>query len=67
MELLGGQQGESLLKVESHLVAEHAARAGAGAVMLVGAVVSDMSQQVKILFHFKGCRGRRAATGYVRG
>jgi hypothetical protein len=34
VHLLGGHQREALVQVEAHLVAEHAARAGAGAVGL---------------------------------
>ena len=51
VQFLGGEQRESLVEVETHLVAEHAACAGARAVHLVGAVVHHMTEQVKVLFH----------------
>ncbi len=51
VQFLGGEQRETLVEVETHLVAEHAACAGARAVHLVGAVVHHMAEQVKVLFH----------------
>ena len=51
MHLLGSEQRESLALVASQLVAEDALGARTGAVMLDGAVVEHMLQQVEILFH----------------
>ena len=51
MDLLGGDQRESGLEVEAHLVAEHAQRAGAGAVGLLDALVEDPLHQVEVLPH----------------
>ena len=38
MQFLGGEQGETLAQVETHLVSEHAARACSGAVAAVGSL-----------------------------
>lgn len=46
-----GEQRKTFFEVEPHLVAEYRPCAGAGAVAFVGAVVEDMTEQVKILFH----------------
>ena len=46
--------GKPSAQVEAHLPAEHAARAGAGAVGLVGAVLEDVAQQIEVL----ACIGR---------
>ena len=51
VELLGGEQGESLAQVEVHLASEHASRAGAGAVGAVVSVGEDVGEQVEVLFH----------------
>ena len=51
VQFLSGEQRETLVEVETHLVAEHAAGARARAVHLVGAVVHHMTEQVKVLFH----------------
>ena len=45
-DLLGGHQREALVQVEAHLVAKHAARAGAGAVALGHAVLVHMAHEV---------------------
>lgn len=51
MQFLGGEQGEALFEVESHLIAEHRAGAGAGAVGFLHPVVHDVAEQIEILFH----------------
>ena len=43
VQFLGCQKRESLAEVEAHLVAEHALRAGTGAVRLHRSVFTDMS------------------------
>ncbi len=52
MQFLGCQQREAFAEVETHLIAEHRFCACACAVVLCGAVIKDMLQQIKILFHF---------------
>ena len=42
VEFLGGEQGEAVLQGETHLVAEDAHRACAGAVQPLGAVVEHV-------------------------
>ena len=44
MHLLGGEQGEALAQVEAHLIAEHALRADARAVLFDYTVLADMPQ-----------------------
>ena len=51
VEFLGGQAREAGAQIESHLVAEDADGAGAGAVAATGAVVADVAKQVKVLLH----------------
>ena len=51
VEFFGGQKRETLRQIEAHLVAEHGARAGAGAVGFVVAVLHDVAHQAEILFH----------------
>ena len=51
MQLLGGEDRKPLCKVETHLVTEHRARAGAGAVSAVGAGFHHMPEKIEILFH----------------
>ena len=51
MHLLGGHQREALGEVEAHLVAEHAAGAGAGAVGLLDSLVEDPSEEVEVGLH----------------
>ena len=51
VELFGGEQGEALGEVETHLVAEHGTGAGAGAVGFVGAVAEDVLHEVEIGLH----------------
>ncbi len=48
---LGGDGGEARLQIEAHLVAEDAAGADAGAILLARAVVPDVPQEIEILFH----------------
>ena len=50
-DLLGGQQRESFAEVETHLVAEDAARAGSRAVAPHDAFVANPAQQIEVLFH----------------
>jgi hypothetical protein len=49
MHLLGGEKRKPLLEVEPHLIAEDAARSGAGAVAPVDAMVEDVLEKVQIL------------------
>src|SRR5574343_1971477 len=58
MQLLGGHQREALGQVETHLVAEHRAGTGAGAVVLVLAVRHHMAQEIQIGLHATGSRRR---------
>jgi hypothetical protein len=51
VQLLGGHQRKAILKVEAHLITEHAQRAGSGAIALGGAVQPDVAQEVEILPH----------------
>ena len=51
VDLLGRHQRKAVLQVEAHLVAEHGARAGAGAIGFVGAMFVDMAHQVEIGLH----------------
>jgi hypothetical protein len=48
---LGGKQRKSYLQIETHLVAEDAARTGSGTVALHNAVLSDLTKQIEILLH----------------
>ena len=43
--------GKPFAQVEAHLVAEHAQRADAGAVLLLGALVEDALHQVLVSVH----------------
>src|SRR3546814_2306999 len=61
VQLLGGDQREAFAEIEAHLPAEHAARAGTGAVGLFGAVLKHVAQQVEVLTHANPLVGR----GYV--
>lgn len=51
MKLFGGHQREAVRQVKPHLVPEHAARAGAGSVVLLDAFIEDAFQEVVILVH----------------
>ena len=51
MKLLGGEHRKALAQVESHLCAEHAARADSGPVVLDRAVIERTLHQVEILPH----------------
>src|SRR5690606_37820291 len=67
VQLLRGHQRETLAQVETQLPAEHAARAGAGAVVLVGAVLEHVAQQVEVLAHLSPpCPGPGPAAGSAR-
>jgi len=48
-DLLGGDERKALVQVKTHLVAKHAARAGAGAVTLLHATRVDVAHEVFIL------------------
>ena len=52
MQLLGGETGEAVRKIETHLVAEDGQGSRAGAVGPLGAVVEDVLDQVEILSHW---------------
>jgi hypothetical protein len=51
VKLLSGKARESVFKVESHLVPEHAYCAGACAVVLFCTLGEDAVEQIEILFH----------------
>ncbi len=51
MQLLGSDEREALVEVETHLVAEHRFGAGAGAIGFHHSVVEYMLKKVEILFH----------------
>ena len=51
VELFGGEQGEALGEVETHLVAEYGTGAGAGAVGFVSAVAEDVLHEVEVGLH----------------
>ena len=51
MQLLGRQQRKALRKIEAHLVAEERARAGTGAVRLVGAGFENIGEEFQIGLH----------------
>ena len=67
VHLLGGDQREALLEVETHLVAEHADGARARAVAFLHAVVEDVLEQVEVLLHERRglSRGRLGFFGGV--
>ena len=69
VHLLGGDQREALAQVEAHLVAEHAARAGAGAVGLGDAVVAHVAHEVFVLRADRalGARLRDGVEGWHAG
>ena len=54
VQFFGGEKREAILQLEAHLVAEHRAGAGAGAVGFVGAVFENVAHQVEIGFHRRG-------------
>ena len=43
--------GNPASQIEAHLIAEHAQRAGAGAVLFARAVLADVAQEIEILPH----------------
>ena len=49
VHLLGGDQRKAFVQVEAHLVAKHAARAGAGAVAFLYAGGVDVAHEVFVL------------------
>ena len=51
VQLLGGDQRKAVGQIEAHLVAEHAERAGAGAVGLAHALRAHAAHEVEILLH----------------
>jgi hypothetical protein len=51
VQLLRRHQGEPVLQVEAHLVAEHGPGAGAGAVRFDRAMLQHMAHQVVVLTH----------------
>ena len=54
--LFGGDQRKTLVEVEAHLVAEDAARAGAGAIAFFHAVLKHMAHEVFVLLAYgAGC------------
>ena len=67
MELFGGEQGESVGEVESHLVAEHASGSGSGAVGFLDSVFEDVLQKVEILLHMGFCKVLHDSVAEGRG
>ena len=51
MQFFCGQQGEAVVEVETHLVAEGADGSGTCTVVLRYSVVEHMLQEVEVLFH----------------
>src|SRR5690606_17327331 len=51
VQLFGRNRREPLLEIETHLMAEDAQRPCAGAIVLPGAIVQNVLQQVEILLH----------------
>ena len=51
VQALGRHGGEALGQIEAHLIAEHTARARAGAVGLVHAVLEDVVEEIEVLAH----------------
>src|SRR5690606_29210724 len=54
VQLLRRDERKAFGEVEAHLVAEHAQRAGAGAIFLARAFREDAAHQVEVLLHAKG-------------
>ena len=54
-DLLGRQKRETLLEVETHLVAEDALRTRTRTVTAYYALLFDAAQQVEVLFHRSRC------------
>ncbi|MND09204.1 hypothetical protein D3C83_323550 [compost metagenome] len=52
MQLLRREQRKTLRQIEAQLAPEHAARTGAGTVVLVDAVLEDVPQEIEVLLHF---------------
>src|SRR5581483_8556671 len=63
VQLLGGEERKAFAEIETHLMAEHRQRAGAGAVALLHPVAEDVVHQIEILAHFKS-RGIVSRKGY---
>lgn len=53
MKLFGCDQRKALVQVEAHLMTEHRARARAGTVSLVMAMLEYMAHEVYVLLHAK--------------
>ena len=51
MQPLGRHQRKARREIKAHLVAEHAQRAGARAILLGHAGVADVAQQIQVLAH----------------
>ena len=51
MQFLGSDQREAFRQIETHLVTEHAQRAGAGPVLLAHAVITHVAHQLEVLLH----------------
>lgn len=62
VQLLGGDQRKPGIEVEAHLPAEHAARAGAGAIGLLGAVLEHVLQQLQVRLHLAASTPAAAGT-----
>ena len=72
MKLLRGQEREALGKIEAHLMAEQAQRAGAGAVAALHSTLAHRTQKIEISLHclirFQGCSHECSLLdGYPRG
>ena len=67
VHLLGGDQRETFREVKTHLPTKHAERAGAGAIFLALAVVTDVPHQVQILAHWVSSANHAVAAGFAAG
>jgi hypothetical protein len=51
MQLLGGENRKPFREIKSHLITEHGACPGAGAIATVTSSVHHMSEKIEILLH----------------
>jgi hypothetical protein len=61
MELLRGEQRESVTQIDPHLIAECAERTGACAVRFWRAGIKNVPQQIEVLSHGLTCTARFAS------
>ncbi len=67
VQFLGGDQRKAVIEVEAHLPAEHAARAGAGAVGFFRAVLQHVLEQRQVGLHALAPAGATGSTGCSTG